>query len=177
MRGKMPVNEFTDEELVPIGVLCHLSRQHQTFVGSPYLCDMCNAPLDGKRIRVRDNLAMCNDCHAENVRLNPSIQRASIRKEDTMSRLDEVAAVVFVRGLEPETVAAMKTLLLTKAAQQQERPDPETRLGLAFIAFTTAGMDEPTEMEIEQVLERVSPLWTKSEVERLEKLAAEEPPA
>ena len=94
----------------------------------------------------------------------------SIGKEETMTRLDEVAAVVFVRGLEPETVAAMKTALLRKAGQAQERPDPKTRLGLAFIAFTTKDVAEPTEAEIEQVSERVYSLWTPSEVERLERL-------
>ena len=94
-----------------------------------------------------------------------------------MSRLDDVAAVTFVRGLEPETAAAMKTLLLTKATQQRECPDPKTRLGLAFIAFTTEDIAEPTETEIEQVWDRVYPLWTQSEVDRLETLRGEEPRA
>jgi hypothetical protein len=71
----------------------------------------------------------------------------------------------------------MKTLLLRKATQQRDCPDPRTRLGLAFIAFTTENIEEPTEIEVEQVSERVRPLWTQIEVERLDKPCGDEPRA
>ena len=83
-----------------------------------------------------------------------------------MNRKDEVAAVVFVGALDPETTEAMKEELLSKAKKAEERPNPTTRLGLALIAFTTPGIEMPSADELMEARERVVSLWTKHERRR-----------
>jgi len=85
-----------------------------------------------------------------------------------MSREDEVAAVVFCRTITPETLEAMKKVLLRRAHNAKDRPDPKTREGLALIALTTPDIEEPSEEELEKALPRVRLLLTEEEKHRLE---------
>ncbi len=80
-----------------------------------------------------------------------------------MNRDDDVAAVVFCSALEPRTIDAMKTELLTKVINGAKRPDPDTRLGLALIAFTTPDNPEPTAKEMAKARKRLVPLWEHAE--------------
>jgi len=80
-----------------------------------------------------------------------------------MCRNVEIAAQVFVEALDAETIKKMKQELLDKAENGDERPDPSTRLGLAFIAFTTPDIETPSDEEIAHAREEVASLWTEEE--------------
>lgn len=80
-----------------------------------------------------------------------------------MNRQDDVAALVFCDVLERQTLEEMKAVLLTTINTEDNWPDPESRLGLALIAFTAPTIEKPTEQEIGQALRRVVPLWTQHE--------------
>jgi hypothetical protein len=86
----------------------------------------------------------------------------------TLSREDEVAAVLFWEALTPETLDGMKKRLLGIAVKGKDRPDPNTRLGLILIALTTPDIKEPSEEELERALPRVRLLLTEEERRRLE---------
>ena len=80
-----------------------------------------------------------------------------------MCRNVEIAAQVFVEALDAETIEKMKQELLVKAENGDERPDPSTRLGLAFIAFTTPNIMAQSDEEIAHAREEVASLWTEEE--------------
>ena len=80
-----------------------------------------------------------------------------------MDRQDQVAAVVFCSALAPKTVDMLKTELLTSAINGTTRPFPDSRLGMALTAFTTAHIAPPTPLETEQARVRVLPLWDHEE--------------
>ena len=62
----------------------------------------------------------------------------------------------------------MKKRLLSIGSKGVDRPEPNTRFGLALIALTTSDIEEPNEEEIENALPRVRLLLTNEERCRLE---------
>ena len=80
---------------------------------------------------------------------------------------DKLAAKVFCCGLSEATCAALQARLREHAERGNDTPPPTTRLGLALIGFTVSDEGSADEDEVAAAIERVTPLWTQEERERV----------